>query len=163
MSPAPIFKTLWLGLLHVALLLAGSSASASSPVAADAPLSLARVTTPTASATTKTGATTKNLGAAAALLGGETVLLSRGATYRARLKLNFLQCFASRSKIVEKLQERGFSAVRLFMSARELPGDWPSPFRRRAGHCERYAEATWTRDTRRQKRPSAIEKLWLLR
>ena len=160
MRPAPIFKTLWLGLLHsgvlfIALLLPGPSARASnlaeSGAAGEAQLATAGVTT------------TTRLVPAAALLNGDTVLLSRGATYRARLKLNFFQCFASRSKIVKKLQGRGFSAVRLFMSALELPGDWPRAFRAKAGHCERYAEATWTRDTRQQKRPSAIEKLWLLK
>lgn len=132
MRPPPIYRTLWLGLLQLALLLPSPSASASSGASRGAPL-----------------------------LNGESVLLSRGATYRARLKLSFFQCFASRSKIVKKLEERGFSAVRLFMSKRELPDDWPSPFRRKAGSCERYAEATWTRGTRQQKRPSAIEKLWL--
>lgn len=153
MRPAPFFQFLWLGLMPVALLLAGSPASASSGASANAPLA-------TAGATTTSGT---RLGAAAALLSGESVLLSRGATYRARLQLNFFQCFASRSKIIKKLRERGFTAVRLFMSARELPGDWPPPFRRKAGHCERYAEGTWTRDTRQQKRPPAIEKLWLLK
>lgn len=150
MRPAPISKTLWLGLLNLALLVPAASASASSGASANAPLTTAHVNT------------TTNLGVSAALLSGETVLLSRGVTYRARLKLNFFQCFASRSKIVKKLQERGFGAVRLFMSARELPSDWPRPFRGKAGACERYAEATWTRNTRQQKRPSAIEKLWLL-
>jgi hypothetical protein len=156
MRPAPISKTLWLGLLHggvlyIALLLPSSSAHASSGASSGALLATAGVTT------------TTHLVPASALLSGDTVLLSRGATYRARLKLNFFQCFASRSKIVRKLQERGFGAVRLFMSARELPGDWPRPFRTQAGHCERYAEGTWTRDTRQQKRPSAIEKLWQLK
>jgi hypothetical protein len=153
MRPAPFFQFLWLGLMHAALLLTGSSASASSSASADAPLATAGVST----------AGVTHLGSAAALLNGESVVLSRGATYRARLKLNFFQCFASRSKIVKKLRERGFTAVRLFMSMRELPSDWPTPFRHKAGHCERYAEATWTRDTRQQKRPSAIEKLWLLK
>jgi hypothetical protein len=156
MRSAPLFKSLRLGLLHggllyIALLLPGASARASSGASADALLATAGVTT------------TSHLVPATGLLNGDTVLLSRGATYRARLKLNFFQCFASRSKIVRKLQERGFSAVRLFMSTRELPGDWPRAFRSKSGHCERYAEATWTRDTRQQKRPSAIEKVWLLK
>lgn len=163
MRRPPIYKALWLGLLALvpfALLLRGPSASASANVSSRAPASSALTA---AGATTATSTTATNLGSAAALLSGESVLLARGATYRARLKLNFFQCFASRSKIVKKLEERGFSAVRLFTSARELPRDWPPPFRRKAGHCERYAEATWTRDTRQQKRPSAIEKLWLLK
>lgn len=91
----------------------------------------------------------------------EDIVLIEGATYRARLKLSFLQCFASRDRIGRKLGRSGFSGVRVFMSARELPSDWPAPFRSKAGGCERYAEGTWSRPSTPRKRPSSIESWWV--
>lgn len=91
------------------------------------------------------------------------MVLIEGATYRARLKLSFLQCLASRDRIGRKLGRSGFSSVRVFMSARELPRDWPAPFRSKAGGCERYAEGTWSRPSRPLERPSSIESWWVAR
>lgn len=90
-------------------------------------------------------------------------MLIEGATYRARLKLSFFQCLASRDRIGKKLGRSGFGDVRVFMSARELPRDWPQPFRARAGGCERYAEGTWSRPTTPRRRPSSIESWWVAR
>lgn len=93
----------------------------------------------------------------------EEILLVEGARYRARLKLGFLECFASRDRIGKKLGRGGFGGVRVFMSARELPPDWPAPFRSRAGGCERYAEGVWSRATTPRQRPSSIESWWVVR
>jgi hypothetical protein len=112
--------------------------------------------------TLSAGAPLPEPAAAAAVLNGKTLVLRQGATYRARLKLSFFQCFAPQSKIAKKLGERGFSGVRVFTSARQLPGDWPSQFRDKVGSCERYAQGTWARKTGSHSRPSAIEKLWLV-
>jgi hypothetical protein len=98
---------------------------------------------------------------AASSAGPAEIVLIEGATYRARLKLSFLQCLASRDRIGKKLGRSGFSSVRVFMSARELPRDWPVPFRSKAGGCERYAEGTWSRPSIPGKRPSSIESWWV--
>jgi hypothetical protein len=100
---------------------------------------------------------------AASSAGPADMVLIEGATYRARLKLSFLQCLASRARIGKKLGRSGFSSVRVFMSARELPRDWPAPFRSKAGGCERYAEGTWARPSRPLERPSSIESWWVAR
>ena len=91
----------------------------------------------------------------------DDIVLSEGATYRARLKLSFLQCLASRDRIGRKLGRSGFSNVRVYMSARELPPDWPALFRPRAGGCERYAEGVWSRPSLPRKRPGSIESWWV--
>jgi hypothetical protein len=103
------------------------------------------------------------LGGAVALAAspGSLVLLTQGTAYRARLRLNFLQCLASRDRIGRKLKGGGFGDVRIFMSSGELPGDWPAQFRGRAGSCERYVEGTWVRPTMPRPRPSAIEAWWV--
>jgi hypothetical protein len=93
----------------------------------------------------------------------EDIVLVEGATYRARLKLSFLQCLASRDRIGKKFGRSGFTSVRVFMSARELPLDWPTPFRSKAGSCERYAEGRWSRPSIPRKRPSSIESWWVAR
>lgn len=93
----------------------------------------------------------------------ENIVLIQGATYRARLKLSFLQCFASRGKIARKLGASGFSGVRVFMSARELPRDWPAALRSKAGACERHAEGVWARPTAPRERPSSIDSWWVAR
>jgi hypothetical protein len=101
--------------------------------------------------------------AEAASAAADDIVLIEGATYRARLKLGFLQCLASRDRIGRKLGKSGFSGVRVFMSARELPPDWPPAFRSRAGGCERYAEGVWARPTLPRRRPSSIESWWVAR
>lgn len=100
---------------------------------------------------------------AASAASSDDIVLIEGATYRARLRLSFLQCLASRDRIGKKLDHGGFSGVRIFMSARELPPDWPAPFRSRAGGCERYAEGVWARPSTPRKRPSSIEAWWIAR
>lgn len=89
------------------------------------------------------------------------IVLTQGATYRARLKLSFFQCLASRDRIERKLEGGGFAGVRVFTSARDLPEDWPSRFRSGAGSCERYAEGVWARPTTPRRRPSSIESWWI--
>jgi hypothetical protein len=89
------------------------------------------------------------------------IVLTQGATYRARLKLSFFQCLASRDRIERKLEGGGFAGVRVFTSARDLPADWPARFRSRAGSCERYAEGVWARPTTPRRRPSSIESWWV--
>ena len=100
---------------------------------------------------------------AASSAGENDIVLVEGATYRARLKLSFFQCLASRDRIGKKLGRSGFSDVRVFMSTGELPPDWPAPFRARAGGCERYAEGVWARPSLPRKRPSSIESWWVAR
>lgn len=100
---------------------------------------------------------------AASRAASEDIVLIEGATYRARLKLSFFQCLASRDRIGKKLGRTGFTSVRVFMSASELPRDWPVPFRSKAGGCERYAEGTWSRPSIPRKRPSSIESWWVAR
>jgi hypothetical protein len=100
---------------------------------------------------------------AASSAGPEDIVLIEGATYRARLKLSLLQCLASRERIGKKFGRSGFTSVRVFMSARELPSDWPLPFRSRAGRCERYAEGTWSRPSIPLERPSSVESWWVAR
>lgn len=100
---------------------------------------------------------------AAASRGPEDIVLIEGATYRARLKLSFLQCLASRDRIGKKFGRSGFTRVRVFMSARELPRDWPVPLRTKAGGCERYAEGTWSRASMPLERPSSVESWWVAR
>jgi hypothetical protein len=100
---------------------------------------------------------------AASSSSSEDIVLVEGATYRARLRLSFLQCLASRDRIGKKFGRTGFSGVRVFMSAREMPTDWPTPFRSKAGGCERYAEGTWSRPSIPRKRPSSIESWWVAR
>jgi hypothetical protein len=100
---------------------------------------------------------------AASSAGPEEIVLVEGATYRARLKLSFLQCLASRDRIGKRFGRGGFTSVRVFMSARELPRDWPVPFRAKAGGCERYAEGTWSRPSIPRKRPSSVESWWVAR
>jgi hypothetical protein len=104
-----------------------------------------------------------NFAIAASGAAPDDIVLIQGATYRARLKLGFVQCLASRDRIGRKLGKGGFSGVRVYMSARELPLDWPAPFRSRAGGCERYAEGIWARPTIPRKRPSSIESWWVTR
>jgi len=99
--------------------------------------------------------------AAAAAPQAKTITLTEGVTYRARLSLNFFQCLASRDRINRKLGGVGFAAVRVFTSVRELPPDWPSQFRSRAGSCERYVEGVWARPTMPRQRPSSIEAWWI--
>jgi len=100
--------------------------------------------------------------AASSAAPGDIVLIE-GATYRARLKLSFLQCLASRDRIRKKFGRSGFTSVRVFMSARELPGDWPEAFRSKAGGCERYAEGTWSRPSIPLGRPPSVESWWVAR
>ena len=90
-----------------------------------------------------------------------SIVLTQGTTYRARLRLSFFQCLASRDRIQRKLQGSGFSGVRVFTSSRELPADWPPQFRARAGSCERFAEGIWARPTMPRDRPSSIEAWWV--
>jgi hypothetical protein len=87
--------------------------------------------------------------------------LTQGVTYRARLRLNFFQCLASRQRIERKLGGSGFASVQVFMSARDLPGDWPSRYRSRSGSCERYAEGIWARPTMPRSRPASIDAWWV--
>lgn len=94
---------------------------------------------------------------------GGRILLTQGATYRARLRLSFFQCLASRDRIRRKLQGSGFSEVQVFTASRELPADWPAQFRGRAGSCERYAEGIWSRPSTPRARPSSIEAWWVAR
>jgi hypothetical protein len=91
----------------------------------------------------------------------QPIVLTQGATYRARLKLGFFQCLASRDRIERKLEGGGFAGVRVFTSARDLPADWPARFRSRTGSCERYAEGVWARPTTPRRRPSSIESWWV--
>jgi hypothetical protein len=88
-------------------------------------------------------------------------VLAEGATYRARLRLGFFQCLAPRDSIGKKLSGSGFANVRVFMSRRELPADWPSAFRSKAGSCERYAEGVWKRPTTPRRKPSSIDAWWM--
>jgi hypothetical protein len=92
---------------------------------------------------------------------GNSVLLTQGTAYRARLRLSFFQCLASRDRINRKLNGGGFRDVRVYMSERELPADWPARFRGRAGSCERYVEGIWSRPTVPRARPSSIEAWWV--
>jgi hypothetical protein len=89
------------------------------------------------------------------------ITLAEGATYRARLSLGFFECLASRDRITKKLSGSGFSKVRVFMSARELPPDWPPRYRTKKGSCERFAEGIWSRPTTPRKRPSSIDAWWM--
>jgi hypothetical protein len=104
-------------------------------------------------------ATTSSASAGSA--GSQPIVLTQGETYRARLKLGFFQCLASRDRIERKLEGGGFAGVRVFTSARDLPADWPARFRSRAGSCERYAEGVWARPTTPRRRPSSIESWWV--
>jgi hypothetical protein len=90
------------------------------------------------------------------------VVLTEGATYRARLKLSFLQCFASEERILRRFAKGGFSKVKIFMSKRELPADWPAQYRKAAGSCERYAEGVWTRPSVPRTPPSTVESWWMV-
>lgn len=92
---------------------------------------------------------------------GTSIVLTQGTTYRARLRLSFFQCLASKDRIRGKLQGSGFSDVRVFTSKGQLPADWPPQFRGRAGSCERYAEGIWSRPTMPRARPSSIEAWWV--
>jgi hypothetical protein len=89
------------------------------------------------------------------------IVLTQGVTYRARLRLGFFECLASRDRIEKKLGSGGFSQVRVFMSKRDLPQDWPPGYRRKSGSCERYAEGVWARPTMPRKRPSSIDAWWV--
>jgi hypothetical protein len=100
---------------------------------------------------------------ASAAPAASSITLVQGATYRARLRLSFFQCLASESTIRRKLAGSGFAETRVFMSARELPADWPAQFRRKAGSCERYAEGVWVKSTMPRDRPSSIESWWIKR
>jgi hypothetical protein len=89
------------------------------------------------------------------------IVLTNGVTYRARLRLNFFQCLASEGRIARKFGDSGFVGVRVFMSARELPADWPEQFRSKAGSCERYAEGVWAKPTMPRQRPPTIDAWWV--
>jgi thiol-disulfide isomerase/thioredoxin len=89
------------------------------------------------------------------------IVLTNGVTYRARLRLNFFQCLASEDRIARKFGDGGFVGVHVFMSARDLPADWPEQFRSKAGSCERYAEGVWARPTMPRRRPSSIDAWWV--
>ena len=90
------------------------------------------------------------------------IVLTEGATYRARLKLSFFQCFASEERIRRRFAKGGFSQVKVFMSRRELPQDWPARYRSAAGSCERYAEGVWSRPTMPRTPPSSVESWWVV-
>jgi len=92
----------------------------------------------------------------------ESIVLTEGATYRARLKLSFFQCFASEERIQRRFAKGGFSQVKVFMSKRELPPDWPARYRSAAGSCERYAEGVWSRPTMPRTPPSSVEAWWVV-
>jgi hypothetical protein len=89
------------------------------------------------------------------------IVLTNGVTYRARLRLNFFQCLASEDRIARKFGDGGFAGVHVFMSAGELPADWPEQFRSKAGSCERYAEGVWARPSMPRRRPSSIDAWWV--
>jgi hypothetical protein len=89
------------------------------------------------------------------------IVLTNGVTYRARLRLNFFQCLASEDRIARKFGDGGFAGVRVFMSADQLPPDWPEQFRSKAGSCERYAEGVWARPSMPRRRPSSIDAWWV--
>ena len=91
-----------------------------------------------------------------------SIVLTEGATYRARLKLSFFQCFASEERISRRFAKGGFSKVKVFMSKRELPADWPAQYRGSAGSCERYAEGVWSRPTMPRTPPSSVESWWMV-
>jgi hypothetical protein len=88
------------------------------------------------------------------------IQLTEGATYRARLRPSFFQCLASEARIIRHFAAGGFTQVRVFMSPRELPSDWPAQYRSKAGSCARYAEGVWARPTTERRRPSSIESWW---
>lgn len=88
------------------------------------------------------------------------IQLTEGATYRARLRPSFFQCLASEARIIRHFAAGGFTQVRVFMSPRELPSDWPAQYRAKAGSCARYAEGVWARPTTERRRPSSIESWW---
>jgi hypothetical protein len=89
------------------------------------------------------------------------IVLTNGVTYRARLRLSFFQCLASEDRIARKFGDGGFAGVRVFMSSRELPPDWPEQFRSKAGSCERFAEGVWAKPTMPRRRPSSIDAWWV--
>jgi hypothetical protein len=98
--------------------------------------------------------------AAAASDPSPAIILTEGVSYRARLKLGFFQCLASRERIERKLGGGGFAKVRVFMSSGDLPADWPARYRSKRGSCERYAEGIWARPTMARKRPASIDAWW---
>ena len=65
------------------------------------------------------------------------------------------------SALWQALSDGGFANVRVFMSSRHLPSDWPAQFRSKAGSCERYAEGIWNRPTTPRRRPSSIDAWWI--
>jgi hypothetical protein len=85
------------------------------------------------------------------------VRLIHGGRYRARLRLGFVDCLATRGEIRTVVGGRGFARVQVFMSARELPADWPLQYRSKVGHCERYIEGTWRGITTTRKCPPNID------
>jgi hypothetical protein len=89
------------------------------------------------------------------------IVLTEGVAYRARLKLSFFQCLASRDRIARKLGGSGFANVQVYTSARDLPADWPAAYRPKAGSCERYAQGIWARATMPRKRPPTIDAWWV--
>lgn len=111
-------------------------------------------------ATVLPGALLTGLARAARESASESIQLREGATYRARLRPSFFQCLASEARIIRHFAAGGFTKVRVFMSPRELPSDWPAQYRAKAGSCARYAEGVWARPTTERRHPPSIESWW---
>jgi hypothetical protein len=93
---------------------------------------------------------------------GDPSTLQQGQRYRAKLELSGFETMASAAMIANQFQTLGFSNPTVYMSAGELPQDWPALTAVNAGPNSRFIEATWSKPTNTIPRPPQIQLAWPL-
>ncbi len=93
---------------------------------------------------------------------GDPMSLEQGKKYRARLELSGLERLASREQLASAFAAQGFEGVNAFLSARELPGDWPVITSQAPTENTRWVEGVFARDSTRVARSEvpAIRQVW---
>jgi len=90
----------------------------------------------------------------------DPIALETGARYRARLRLSGMETMASAGMIAAKFEELGFTGVRVYMTASELPSDWPQETIAGATPNNRFLEGGWGQASLAMPKPDQIEKAW---
>lgn len=97
---------------------------------------------------------------------GDPLKLSTNRYYRARLRVHdggvppFLST-STREGLQAALQALGFANVTVYMTASELPSNWPSSTVQNAGPMDRWFQAQWTQPSVSLPRPPDIQSIWI--
>lgn len=100
------------------------------------------------------------------LITGPRVQLTKGTTYRARVRVDYPKFLATEGAIRERFEDLGFSNVSVYKSTDDLPADWPADQREELSGVSlftAFCEGSWLRPTETQNRPEPVIALWVHR